>query len=165
MLHAKNDRLDRRSTSTIKPRHAGGRDFVHHARDCFPESPLSFHAYLDQERREAVGSQVRSTSPQLGCLIESQRPLQGLLRVPCYEPGGRGFESCRARHSTQRVRPSSPSPFCFGRGDFLGTFLPNEHRKRFVETVSLISDQFQSISDFNDLSHRIVCRHTATVVP
>src|SRR5262245_21762514 len=98
--------------------------------------------------------------------IRSLAPVAQLDRVPGYEPGGRGFKSCRARQlRLNGLGDRDLARFSFGLGDFWGTFLPNERRQRLVEAVSLIGDQFQGVADLHDLSHRVVRRHTATVVP
>src|SRR6185295_17689025 len=40
--------------------------------------------------------------------LNSDAPVAQLDRVPGYEPGGRGFESCRARHKLKGLRRCRP---------------------------------------------------------
>src|SRR5262245_26765096 len=54
--------------------------------------------------------------------IRSLAPVAQLDRVPGYEPGGRGFKSCRARQN-QRVGPPPRGLRHFIR-DFFGTSVP-----------------------------------------
>ena len=43
---------------------------------------------------------------------QEEAPVAPVDRVPGYEPGGRGFESCRARQKVKGLG-YMPSPFCF----------------------------------------------------
>ncbi len=55
-------------------------------------------------------------------IIPSFAPVAQLDRVPGYEPGGRGFKSCRARHYNQWVRTKVLTHFHFLQAH-LGTVL------------------------------------------
>src|SRR4030095_2137707 len=54
------------------------------------------------------------------CYNYKLAPVAQLDRVPGYEPGGRGFESCRARQINQRVRSIWSSPFFLALANFWG---------------------------------------------
>ena len=81
----------------------GHQDGRHHpAIGRVAEPPLSLkttRGASSPSRSHHVGKRLR-LSDRRGNLLESPAlaPVAQLDRVPGYEPGGRGFESCRARH-------------------------------------------------------------------
>src|SRR4029077_8445116 len=65
----------------------------------------------------AINARLRYESPCVLVIMPPFAPVAQLDRVPGYEPGGRGFKSCRARQFLQGVVRKSDDPLAFG-GDF-----------------------------------------------
>lgn len=79
-----------------------------------------------------VGSWAPATHPQ-GRPGVSDAPLAQLDRASGYEPGGRRFESCRARHSSLTARRAAPCKPA-------GSASPAAHADRVLQGAPLLID-------------------------